>query len=58
MFRQKLTLASFEDERNSFPSGIVDPEGRGGKGWAHRVRWDGIIIKITGFPVSRHVLAE
>lgn len=53
-----LTFASFENERNTFPSRIVDPEGGGSVCGAVRVRRHGVIVEIAGFAIRTDILAK
>lgn len=52
------TFSGFEDEGDALPSWIVDPKGGRGEGGTDGVAGHGIVIKVTGFAVSRDVLPE
>ena len=52
------TFASLENEGNTFPPRIVNPERGSSVGWANRVWWDSVIVQVTGLAVGRNILAK
>lgn len=53
-----LTLAGLEDERDSFPSRVVNPKRGSGVGWAVGVTRNRVIVKITRLAIRANVLAK
>ena len=56
--RSALTLSGLQNEGNTLPAWVVDPQGRGGEGRADRITRDGIIVQVSGFTVRRNVLSQ
>ena len=52
------TFTGLENEGNTLPSGVVDPEGSSGKGRANGVRRNGIILEVSRFTIGCDILAE
>jgi hypothetical protein len=53
-----LTFSGLQDERDTFPSGVVDPESCGSECWANRVTRDSVIVEVTWLAVGRDILTE
>lgn len=55
---RRQTFSCFENERDTFPPRIVDPECGSGKRRANRVARNRIIVEIARLPVSGDILTE
>ena len=53
-----LTLPSLENERNTLPSWVVNPQCSSGIRGTVRVGWDRLVIKIARFTVGRDILTK
>ena len=54
----ELTLASLENERYTFPPGVVNPEGGSSIRGADGIRWNSVIVEVARLAVSRNILAK
>jgi hypothetical protein len=52
------TFSSLQDERNPFPSWVMNPQCCGSKRWAYRVRRNGIIVEVTRFSIRGDILPQ
>jgi hypothetical protein len=52
------TLASLENERDTFPPWVVDPDSGRSEGRASRIGWNCIILQIAWLPVRCNVLTK
>ena len=54
----RRTFACLENEGDTFPSWIMDPESRRSKRWADRVVWYSVIVEVAGLAVGSDILAK
>ena len=52
------TFTGLENEGNTLPSGVVDPEGGSSKSRANGVGRNGIILEVSRFTIGCDILAE
>ena len=52
------TLSGLQNEGNTLPAGVVDPQGCGSESRADRVTRDGLIVQIPGLSVRCNVLSQ
>lgn len=55
---RRQTFAGLENEGNTFPSRVVNPERGSSKRGANRVARNSVIVKVAGLPVGGNVLTE
>lgn len=53
-----LTLPSLENERNTLPSWVVNPQCGSGVRGTVRVGWDRFVVEITGLAIRRNILTK
>ena len=53
-----FTFPSFEDEGNTLPARVVDPQSRRSESGTRGIWRDSVVIEVTWFSVGTHVLAE